>query len=224
MFLDDDDAWRPPKIEVQLATFHSNPGVGLVYTGTVFVDRAERVLDASTDHLSGGGWPHILFRNFIGPTSAVAMRRELFDKVGQFDPHLKALQDYDLWIRLSKAAPINYDGAHNLLFGAHRETGGRIGEVTNNYSTAFDVLAQKYGSHLRDLNFWQRRRFRCQTRLVLAGKYFDNSEFGACLFSFSQAAALYPPAVFRVGRSAYRRARKVFMDWWHSRKAQRLRC
>jgi hypothetical protein len=35
------------------------------------------------------------------------VRRELFDRVGLFDEHLSACEDYDLWLRVSCRIPIH---------------------------------------------------------------------------------------------------------------------
>ena len=128
MFLDDDDVWEPRKVEAQLSLFASHPEAATVYTGMLAVDDRNdgKVLHASRDHLSGKAWPQILFRNFVGPTSAAAMRAQVFHDVGGFDQQLPALQDYDLWLRLSMAGPMLYDGAHNLRFSAISASPSRI--------------------------------------------------------------------------------------------------
>ena len=92
MFLDDDDIWEPSKIETQLRLLRAHDEVGMVYTGMLAIDRTNgKMLSVSRHHHSGKGWPQILFRNFIGPTSAVAVRKRLFSEVGGFDPHIKGL-------------------------------------------------------------------------------------------------------------------------------------
>ena len=67
--------WEPHKIETQLGMFARHAEAGTVYTGMLAVDDTDRgrVLHASTGHLSGGTWPQILFRNFVGPTPSAMM-------------------------------------------------------------------------------------------------------------------------------------------------------
>ena len=183
MFLDDDDVWEPPKIETQLGIFDMHPEAGTVYTGMLSVDDTDRgrVLHASSGHLSGETWPQILFRNFVGPTSAVAIRAPLFRRVGGFDQQLKALQDYDLWLRLCMAAPVLYDGAHNLRFSAVSASTGRISADVHNYTIGFGYLRDKYRSELDRLTPWQRRRFRAQAKLVEAGKHLQQRNYALAM-------------------------------------------
>jgi glycosyltransferase involved in cell wall biosynthesis len=209
MFLDDDDTWEPDKIETQLALLERRPDAGWVYTGMLAVDdlHGGKVLHASREHFSGNAWPHILFRNFIGPTSAVAMRAELFRRVGGFDPRLPALQDYDLWLRLGKTAPVLYDGRHNLRFSATPRLGSRLSADVGNYQAGFEYLSRKYRAELNHLTFWQRRRFDAQAALVVASKYLDRQDYWRATLQFAASCAMYPPTLLRLSRAALSRDR-----------------
>ena len=205
MFLDDDDVWEPHKIETQLGMFARHAEAGTVYTGMLAVDDTDRgrVLHASTGHLSGGTWPQILFRNFVGPTSAVAIRARLFVSVGGFDQRLNALQDYDLWIRLCIAAPVLYDGAHNLRFSAVSASTARISTDARNYKAGFKYLNLKYRSELDRLTHWQRRQFRAQAKLVEASKHLEQRDYAHAIWQLGIALGLYPPTFFRLSRALY---------------------
>ena len=204
MFLDDDDTWAPTKVERQLNLFDRHGEVGTVYTGMLAVNEIDggRVMHASRDHFSGSGWPGILFRNFIGPTSAAAIRTKLYHQVGGFDPELDALQDYDLWIRLCMAAPVLYDGCHNLCFSAVSTSTSRISQNADKYAAAFKHLRAKYRATLEGLSAWQRRRFEAQAKLVEAGKHLQQRNYGSAIMLMARAIALYPPTSFRLSRAA----------------------
>ena len=206
MFLDDDDVWEARKIETQLGIFATHPEAGAVYTGMLSVDDTDRgrVLHASSGHLSGETWPQILFRNFIGPTSAVAIRAPLFRLAGGFDQQLKALQDYDLWLRLCMAAPVLYDGAHNLRFSAVSASTRRISGDVRNYTIGFEYLRGKYRSEFDRLTPWQRRRFRAQAKLVEAGKHLQQRNYALAMARIVVALGLYPPTLFRLSGTSAR--------------------
>lgn len=106
-FLDADDAWEKEKLTEQLQLF-SNPEVGVVYS-------ASKNVDVNGNQI-GVGWgdgfftprrgkitEFLIFENFI-PFSSGIIRRECFEKVGNFNEHLKMGIDWDLWLRIS----INY--------------------------------------------------------------------------------------------------------------------
>lgn len=104
-FQDSDDTWRPKKLELQVAAFDQAPAsVGVVYTAYYRVDDGDRQYgprgketlagDIHEELLKGNGW-------FI-PTAVTAVRRTCFDAVGLFDERLQRLQDWEMWLRLSK--------------------------------------------------------------------------------------------------------------------------
>ena len=207
MFLDDDDVWEPRKVETQLSLFATHPEAAAVYTGMLAVDDTNggKVLHASRDHLSGKTWPQILFRNFVGPTSAVAMRAQVFHDLGGFDQQLPALQDYDLWLRLSMAGPMLYDGAHNLRFSAVSASASRISHNPRNYQEGFASLRCKYRSELSSLTPWQRRHFRAQSKLVEASKHFEQADHADAVAQILLAVGFYPPILVRLSRAVCRR-------------------
>lgn len=203
MFLDDDDQWAPAKIEHQLNAFNANPEIGWVYTGTAAIDQiSAEIISYSRNHESGFVWPNILFRNFVGPTSAVAIRRQIFDLSGGFDPALPALQDYDLWLRLAMTAPVAYDGEHNLLFtGRSVDDTARISTKTANYQRAYERLEAKYEERFASLTSVQRRRFYANSCLVLMGKHLSAREIGRATEMFIRACLAEPRTFTRVGSS-----------------------
>ena len=99
-FLDDDDRWRPRKIERQvkaLASFGERTAAvetGYeVWAGTRLVERyvprADRDLRME-----------LLVHACMQP-STVLLRRSAFDRLGGFDPTLLRVEDWDLWIRFA---------------------------------------------------------------------------------------------------------------------------
>lgn len=103
-FLDDDDVWSPRKIERQL-DFCAQNAVDLCYTGRII-----KVLGAggevSKERYSFSRPRYrsqkksIMWKNFIGTTSSILVRRDSFWHVGGFDVAIPALQDYDFYINL----------------------------------------------------------------------------------------------------------------------------
>lgn len=207
MFLDDDDQWAPPKIARQMDVLEASPEVGWVYTGMQSVSLVNgSVIHRSRDHVSGDIWPEILFRNFVGPTSAVAIRRAAFDAVGGFDPAFPALQDYELWVRLAQSFPVAYDGAHGLLFSAEHPPGyQRISSNIANYRRAYATLRRKHAPALSRLTWADRRRFIANSRLVLTGKQFLARHYVGAAANFLSAAVAWPPTLKRAWRSVAKR-------------------
>jgi glycosyltransferase involved in cell wall biosynthesis len=98
-FLDDDDEWLPDKLQIQVDLLeNSSPEVGAVYTNRFTIDRASgRVLHERNSKIS----LDISKGNFI-TTSSVLLRRKCFEEFGLFDKNIPAVEDYDMWFRMSK--------------------------------------------------------------------------------------------------------------------------
>jgi len=102
-FLDDDDAWRPHKLEVQLELFRNlGEQYGLVYTAFTYyyLDR-ERVLGSKRPIAGGYVYPHLLKDNITG-TSTIMVRRECFKRAGIFREDFVTCEDWDMWLRMSR--------------------------------------------------------------------------------------------------------------------------
>lgn len=102
-FLDDDDRWHPDKLSSQIAALQDH-SARWSFTGChqVHADgasdrpfRPEQIAGAVAD---------IEQDNRIGTPSSVVVERGLLDEVGGFDASLAVLADWEMWIRLARAA------------------------------------------------------------------------------------------------------------------------
>jgi glycosyltransferase involved in cell wall biosynthesis len=103
-FLDHDDVWYPQKLKRVLAVFGRHPDVGVVCHDEYV---AQQGCVVSTNR--SGPYPHDLHKslllngNCLSP-SATVVRRSLLLETGGFNEsaELHTVEDYDLWIRLSR--------------------------------------------------------------------------------------------------------------------------
>lgn len=111
-FLDSDDEWLPGKLAQQVELFRRVPDdVGLVYTGVecVLPDGRRRV-DRPEER--GDVYRLMLGRNVIhGGGSNVMMRRSVVATVGFFDEGLRAIEDYEYWLRVARFFKVDYVAA-----------------------------------------------------------------------------------------------------------------
>lgn len=121
-FLDSDDEWLPEKLELQMQAAVTNPQCSLIHSDEIWIRRGVRVNQMKKHRKSGGDiFLDCLPRCVISP-SAVVLRRELFDAVGQFDESLPACEDYDLWLRICHQQEILYiDKPLLKKYGGHED-------------------------------------------------------------------------------------------------------
>ena len=99
LFLSDqDDLWKPRKVEVILNAFHSNPDATLVATDTAIIDSEGALLSVSYFSERGefrpGLWANLVRNRFGGCT--MAFRAELIEEILPL-PHKYAVL-HDIWI------------------------------------------------------------------------------------------------------------------------------
>ncbi|HEY9197942.1 MAG TPA: glycosyltransferase [Gammaproteobacteria bacterium] len=107
--LDDDDIWYPDHLARLMLPLLTMPSVQLAYCDAFNVtqEREEtggyRETERKLTHHQQVQLTDLLARNHIQGIS-VAHRRELFERAGWMDEHLKVLIDWDMWRRLAALA------------------------------------------------------------------------------------------------------------------------
>ncbi len=134
-FLDSDDRWDKHKLETQKVFHESNPELSISQCDEIWIRNGVRV-NPMAKHAKQGGWifEACIPRCIVSP-SAVIIHHSVFEKVGEFDVHLMACEDYDLWLRI---AP-------------HYEIGLLDKKLVTRYGGHEDQLSRK---------FWGMDRFR----------------------------------------------------------------
>ena len=136
-FLDDDDKFKPHRIEVQLQVFKTYPDIGLVHTAAEVIDSegktTGKVLGASADkaHLRSG----YVFWNALGTwlpkAPTVLMRREAVGDL-RFAENLQAGEDADFYQRFFYFNKIKYLD-ESLAFYREHESGKRLSKQKEKY-------------------------------------------------------------------------------------------
>jgi glycosyltransferase involved in cell wall biosynthesis len=174
--LDDDDLWAPDKLKRQLEAA-SAAEAGWVYAGVVEIDAEGRLLGGgappSPEELVAG-----LRRRNLMPagSSNVAVRSDLLSASGGFDPRLRHLADWDLWLRLAALGPPACVPAPLVAYRLHHsqatlDTTGMLAEASaleaRHGADRIAILRWAAWSHLRTGR--RRAALRAYTGAVLAG-------------------------------------------------------
>lgn len=130
-FCDADDIWLPGKLAAQFEAMEAVPGCRMSYTAwhVWFSDAPEPepallqrlAEDATSPRWAGAsGWlyPELLLDCVVW-TSSVLMQHSLLDEIGDFDTSLRIGEDYDLWLRASRATTIERVARPLALYRQH---------------------------------------------------------------------------------------------------------
>lgn len=144
-FLDDDDAWAPEKLELQVGCFDENgPDVALVYCRAQVVDETTGTTHAWATDGASHTLRDLLRRNTVGSTSLVVCRREALLEIGGFDERLPAKQDVDLYVRLAQRYRFAF--VDRVLHTGYRHAQGSIGKSLDGTIRAHEVYYAKHAA------------------------------------------------------------------------------
>lgn len=131
-FLDADDTWEPEKLERQLEAASLLPGAGLVACNwSPPGSRAGPPPPPGRRARRLSGIDILLLNRF--QTSTVLVRRSVLESVGGFDPMLDGTEDWELWLRCSRACEVvKLD--ESLV--RYRDTAGSYSKDGERYRTA----------------------------------------------------------------------------------------
>jgi glycosyltransferase involved in cell wall biosynthesis len=158
-FVDDDDLWSPKKLEAQVAALKSDAHARWSLTAALVVDRRLKIIGSQRAPRQNE-IPHgVLQYNIVpGGASSVMADAGFVRGVGSFDPSLRLLADWDLWIRLSRgapAAPVDRPLVGYVLHGANMTDDvarlhAELATIDSKYATA-----RRHANVSVDLERWQ---------------------------------------------------------------------
>lgn len=143
-FQDSDDLWRPEKLSVQMQRLEQTGGDFCYHEVQYdFGNRQYAILpprEIPVDKKEGDIYAQMLHDNLVA-CPALLVKRTCIDQIGLFDTQMKALEDYDLALRLAReyrAAFVN----QVLLDSGY--TPGSVSLQAVNYLNASCYLVAKY--------------------------------------------------------------------------------
>jgi len=178
-FQDSDDEWLPEKLEKQIKVFETAPsGVGVVYTSFwKYLNNNDKIYipDPQIKQKEGCIFKELLKHNLIGLPTAI-IRKECFEKVGKFDEELFCLEDWDLFIRISRYYQFMFIDEPLVL---SYYTPGSVNEQEGNIKVnALKIILQKNWRDLViDEHLLARHYFNIGNLLCLDGKVKEGRKF-----------------------------------------------
>ena len=118
-FLDDDDEWVPEKIQIQVDIMCRYPQIDLLFTnfhnrnstteqvknyfehvGSILERLETKELSAGLFLIASGIPESLLITNFVLPSSTI-IKKDCYEKVGNFNEQLRVGEDLEYWWRMS---------------------------------------------------------------------------------------------------------------------------
>jgi glycosyltransferase involved in cell wall biosynthesis len=164
-----DDYYLPGAISKAVEALKKNPEVALVYCNFLHVD--EHSVELDRERSKQASFRELLEeRNYV-PHQTAFVRREALERVGPVDTRYPLVQDWDLWIRISRHFPILYI---DDWWGAFRIRRGQRSDI---HKYAFWMQGRKmtaeHGARFFSPLFWNfwRGKFSRAVRMLARGQF-----------------------------------------------------
>ncbi len=140
--LDSDDVWRPDKIERQCAVLDARPNVVVVHSAARIIGPDGRPTGEVWGKPEYQGWVRrkLLFANGVNASSVLA-RREAILQAGGYDERFRLLENWELWLRMSKLGEFAYQP--ECLVEYRRHDGNTISDL-DKLERAFRAFHDKH--------------------------------------------------------------------------------
>lgn len=169
-FQDSDDRWYPEKLERQVDRMQNTPDdTGIIYSAFWNMDGffSEYRPQQTSTRMSGDLSDHLLRHNFLGFIN-ILVDRSVFEKTGDLDEQMPALQDWDFHLNASQHS--RYHFIADPLLEKHPQESS-ISRDPENYVQAHQRIIQKHHRRLKtDKRALSNVRFRLGSSLVLTGR------------------------------------------------------
>jgi glycosyltransferase involved in cell wall biosynthesis len=117
VFLDADDWLFPKALETNVSYLQKNEKAAFVSGAHQKINQDEVILEDDRVKVDKNHYQQLLQGNYIGMHATVLYQRWVFDDSFNFDVSLKACEDYDLYLKISRKYPIIH---HQELIAAYR--------------------------------------------------------------------------------------------------------
>ena len=193
-FLDADDKWLPPRLEIGVAILDNEPDIGLVHSNDIKIDENGSLLKGYTKHkkhLSGYISEDLLLRKIHIQGGTVLFRRKCLDKVGLLDPYLTYLgaEDRDLWYRISKEFKVKYVDRQLAYYRIRKDS---LSRNTTNMLKARYYIVNKYYPSNRGKKVLRKRMLSAIHIEIADSLYWFSKKFGKAIEEYLKAIAIFP--------------------------------
>lgn len=141
-WLNSDDVYLPGAIQKVMNCFHRHPDVKMVYGQSHFIDTAGKIVGKyPTEPFD---FERLAMFNIVCQP-ATFFRRDAFNDVGELDPGLHYVMDYDLWIRLARKFQVRYLPEFLSSYRLH-ETSKTVAydHALHNHKEGLDITLRHY--------------------------------------------------------------------------------
>jgi glycosyltransferase involved in cell wall biosynthesis len=123
-FLDHDDLWHAQKLEKQWQLLTQHPDAGFAYSWVNIISETGTLIRrCQATQADGDIYTRLLARNFLYTASNPLLRRRTIMAVGGFDEEIYGADEWDLFLRMAKHAPVVVSPYHHIYYRVVKGSG-----------------------------------------------------------------------------------------------------
>jgi len=194
-FQDSDDEWLPEKLEKQMVGFRTaSSNIGVVYTAFLRIegDKETYIPSPESTPKEGDIYDSLVRGNFVA-TPAAVVKRECFAKAGMFDEGIPCLEDWELWLRISKY--YHFKCIDQPLTIAYSGTPGSILANQGALARGYELILKKHYGDIKEKG----RKLLASYYIAAGNKLCLSGEFKRGRNYLIKAALAYPLNIAYLG-------------------------
>lgn len=192
-FLDDDDVWLPQKLSLQYKKIQEvDHTTGLIYTGYASYD-FDKKQEISRYIPDKKGWIQndLLYKNYIGTISVVAIKNDILKKVDKMDENMYMFEDGEFYVRI--AGSFKIDLIKDILTYYRTTDFCKLSLNSENALNGYKLFSEK---HRKVINKSLRLRHRAASRIFIAAVQVGNMKEIVKILPWNFAGLIFDPVNF----------------------------
>jgi len=158
-FLDADDILEPEFVQRCVSYLADHPTLGGVYTRNSYIDDQGTLLPRAGGEIVSPEAFHIrVLEGGFFPCHAMLLRRDAVLEAGSFDTELTSLEDWDLWLRLSRQ--LRFHGIDACLVRYRVHPGSMSSNAARMHANRLAVVAKYFGPPDSPVATWSEEKRR----------------------------------------------------------------
>ena len=200
-FCDADDLWFARKAERHLACLDADPGVGLTFSWSAYLDEA----GAWTGQylLSRCRAPSardLIRRNHVGNGSTVVARRDVFARAGLFDESLGSCEDFAMWVRAAACSGYGVRLLPEVLTG-YRVRAGSMSTTYDDFVRGYARALERFRDYVPGFTPRDAARSHAECLRIASRKAFSGGQVALSRALFAAAVRRAPSLPLRDWRA-----------------------
>lgn len=157
-FLDSDDFFEPEFLEISGKIIsNSKPNVGFMWTGVRYHNQKIAVEKSWQPKIIKNAYITFLYKHNVGTGSGITLKRKVFENCGFFNEKLRAAEDTDFFLRITKVFSFTY--SPEILVNVQKTEEDRISKSYQDIGVAYNLFIDDHLKYIDQDKNLQRKYY-----------------------------------------------------------------